>query len=90
MRIAYWRGYRVYFAKQGTTIYLLFTGGDKSTQKKRCCATGKVSQIAYWIHAFGYHQTSESCIEKKYQWADSRADAARSQGFPETSDKRSF
>jgi putative addiction module killer protein len=34
MRIDYGPGYRVYFAKQGSTIYLLLNGGDKSTQKR--------------------------------------------------------
>jgi putative addiction module killer protein len=34
MRVDYGPGYRVYFAKQGTTIYLLLNGGDKSTQKR--------------------------------------------------------
>jgi putative addiction module killer protein len=34
MRIDYGPGYRVYFAKQGTMIYLLLNGGDKSTQKR--------------------------------------------------------
>jgi putative addiction module killer protein len=32
MRIDVGPGYRVYFAKQGTTIYLLLLGGDKKSQ----------------------------------------------------------
>jgi len=34
MRIDQGPGYRVYFARDGDTIYLLLNGGDKSTQKK--------------------------------------------------------
>jgi putative addiction module killer protein len=33
LRIHYGPGYRVYFAQQGKTIYLLLCGGNKSTQK---------------------------------------------------------
>jgi len=32
MQIPYGPGYRVYFAREGKTVYLLLTGGDKSTQ----------------------------------------------------------
>jgi putative addiction module killer protein len=32
MRIDVGPGYRVYFARQGTTIYLLLLGGDKQSQ----------------------------------------------------------
>jgi putative addiction module killer protein len=27
-------GYRVYFARNGATVYVLLRGGDKSTQKR--------------------------------------------------------
>jgi len=33
MRIHVGPGYRVYFVRTGTTIYVLLVGGDKSTQK---------------------------------------------------------
>jgi putative addiction module killer protein len=32
MRIDFGPGYRVYFSRQGETVYLLLAGGDKSTQ----------------------------------------------------------
>ncbi len=34
LRIDYGPGYRVYYGKEGKTIYLLLCGGDKSTQAK--------------------------------------------------------
>lgn len=34
MRIHYGPGYRVYFSRIGSTIYLLLAGGDKTTQKR--------------------------------------------------------
>ena len=34
LRIHYGPGYRVYYARDGQTIFLLLCGGDKSTQKK--------------------------------------------------------
>jgi putative addiction module killer protein len=34
MRIDYGPGYRVYFVRQGAAVYLLLTGGDKSTQER--------------------------------------------------------
>jgi len=34
MRIHVGKGYRVYFTRIGATVYILLTGGDKSTQKQ--------------------------------------------------------
>ena len=34
MRIHHGPGYRVYFTRRGTVVYLLLLGGDKSTQKR--------------------------------------------------------
>ena len=34
MRIHYGPGYRVYFAREGATVYLLLAGGDKSSQRR--------------------------------------------------------
>ncbi len=34
MRVHYGSGYRIYFTRKGAVIYLLLTGGDKSTQKR--------------------------------------------------------
>jgi putative addiction module killer protein len=34
MRIHYGPGYRVYFVRDGRTVYLLLTGGDKSSQRR--------------------------------------------------------
>ena len=34
MRIHHGPGYRLYFARRGTVVYLLLCGGDKSTQKR--------------------------------------------------------
>ena len=42
-RIHYGPGYRLYYAQQGETLYLLLCGGDKSTQR-RDIARAK----AYW------------------------------------------
>jgi|SRR5450830_110822 len=33
MRIFFGPGYRVYYAEEGNTIYLLLNGGDKSSQR---------------------------------------------------------
>jgi putative addiction module killer protein len=33
MRIHFGAGYRVYYAREGRIVYLLLSGGDKSTQK---------------------------------------------------------
>ncbi len=32
LRIHYGQGYRIYYAQEGNTTYLLLVGGDKSTQ----------------------------------------------------------
>ncbi len=34
MRIDFGPGYRVYLMRDGTAVYLLLCGGDKSTQKR--------------------------------------------------------
>ncbi len=34
MRIHYGPGYRVYFTRTGSTVYLLLAGGDKSSQQR--------------------------------------------------------
>lgn len=34
MRIHFGPGYRVYFTRRGTLVYVLLIGGDKSTQKR--------------------------------------------------------
>lgn len=34
MRIHHGPGYRLYFTRRGTVVYLLLLGGDKSTQKR--------------------------------------------------------
>jgi putative addiction module killer protein len=34
MRVHFGPGYRVYFVRNGATIYLLLNGGDKSSQKR--------------------------------------------------------
>ena len=34
LRIHFGSGYRVYYAKEGTSIYLLLCGGDKSSQSR--------------------------------------------------------
>jgi putative addiction module killer protein len=34
MRVHYGPGYRVYFMREGATVYVLLTGGDKSTQQR--------------------------------------------------------
>lgn len=34
MRIHYGPGYRVYYAQEGTNVYLLIAGGDKGSQKR--------------------------------------------------------
>jgi len=44
LRIPYGPGYRVYFARAGTTVVLLLSGGDKASQK-RDIETAK----EYWL-----------------------------------------
>ena len=34
MRVHHGPGYRVYFVRNGATVYLLLTGGDKASQKR--------------------------------------------------------
>lgn len=34
MRVHYGPGYRVYFVRNGATVYVLLNGGDKSSQKR--------------------------------------------------------
>ena len=34
MRIHFGSGYRVYFTRRGEVLYLLLSGGDKSSQKR--------------------------------------------------------
>lgn len=34
MRVNFSKGYRIYYAQEGKTIYLILCGGDKSTQHK--------------------------------------------------------
>jgi len=34
MRVHFGPGYRVYFTRRGTFVYVLLIGGDKSTQKR--------------------------------------------------------
>lgn len=46
MRIHFGPGYRVYFMRNGSTVYILLTGGDKSTQKQDIsCAKAMAREI---------------------------------------------
>jgi len=40
MRVHVGPGYRIYFMRKGRTVYLLLTGGDKSTQSKDIARQG--------------------------------------------------
>jgi len=44
MRIHTGPGYRVYFVRSGTTIYVLLVGGDKSTQKQDIARAKKLAR----------------------------------------------
>ena len=44
MRIHQGPGYRVYFMRAGTTVYVLLTGGDKSTQKSDIARAKKLAR----------------------------------------------
>lgn len=48
LKIFYGPGYRIYFAKDGTTLVVLLLGGDKGSQNKDI----KKAQ-RYWIHYKG-------------------------------------
>jgi len=43
MRIHIGTGYRVYYIRTGTTIYVLLNGGDKSSQKKDITLANKLA-----------------------------------------------
>jgi putative addiction module killer protein len=47
MRVHVGPGYRVYFTRKERTVYLLLTGGDKSTQSKDI-ARAKMMARAVW------------------------------------------
>ena len=44
MRIHLGPGYRVYFTRRGSELYLLLAGGDKSTQKRDIRLAVKIAQ----------------------------------------------
>jgi putative addiction module killer protein len=44
MRIHVGPGYRVYFVRTGTMIYVLLVGGDKSTQKQDIARAKKMAR----------------------------------------------
>lgn len=44
LRIKYGPGYRVYFVREGSVVYVLLCGGDKSTQDKDIRLAKKLAQ----------------------------------------------
>ena len=44
MRIHVGAGYRVYYTRTGTTVYILLAGGDKSTQRKDIANAKKLAR----------------------------------------------
>jgi putative addiction module killer protein len=44
MRIHVGAGYRVYYTRTGTTVYILLAGGDKSTQRKDIAHAKKLAR----------------------------------------------
>jgi putative addiction module killer protein len=44
MRIHVGPGYRVYFVRVGTTVYILLTGGNKSSQQQDIARAKKMAQ----------------------------------------------
>lgn len=44
MRIHFAAGYRVYYTRTGTTIYILLADGDKSSQKKDIIRAKKIAK----------------------------------------------
>ena len=44
LRINYGPGYRVYFVRDGSVVYVLLCGGDKSTQDKDIRLAKKLAQ----------------------------------------------
>jgi putative addiction module killer protein len=44
LRVNYWPGYRVYFVRDGSVVYVLLCGGDKSTQDKDIRLAKKLAQ----------------------------------------------
>jgi len=44
LRINYGPGYRVYFVREGSIVYVLLCGGDKSTQDKDIRLAKKLAQ----------------------------------------------
>jgi putative addiction module killer protein len=44
LRISYGPGYRVYFVRDGSIVYVLLCGGDKSTQDKDIRLAKKLAQ----------------------------------------------
>ncbi len=44
MRVHVGAGYRVYYMRTGTTVYILLAGGDKSTQRKDIARAKKLAR----------------------------------------------